>query len=84
MFWIADHFFLKAKNEGWFDAVLTQARMHPRSMRTKEFSDYCAHRWRRVLPSLYPAFDQWRRDADAYVEPGNPGNPGGAKSLGLR
>jgi len=55
MFWIADHFFLQAGNEGWFDAVLTQTRMHPRSMRTKEFSDYCAHRWRRVLPSPYPA-----------------------------
>jgi len=84
MHWIADHFFLKAKNEGWLDAVLLEARMHPRSIRTMEFSDHCRHLWGHTLPSPYPAFDQWHRDADAYVEPGNLGRPSRAKSLGPR
>jgi hypothetical protein len=84
MHWIGDHFFQDAKQEGWFDAVLIQKRIHPRSIRTMEFSDHCRQLWRHVLPSPYPAFDQWRRDADAYVEPGNTGNQGRAKSLGPR
>jgi len=84
MFWIADHFFLKAKNDCWLDAVLLEARMHPRSIRTMEFSDHCRHLWGHTLPSPYPAFDQWHRDADAYVEPGNLGRPSRAKSLGPR
>jgi hypothetical protein len=83
MHWIADHFFLEEeKKEGWLDAVLLQARMHPRSIRTMEFSDHCRHLWDRVLPCPYPAFDQWRRDADAYVERDSLEKPGTAKSFG--
>jgi hypothetical protein len=39
MAWIVDHFFRDAHNEGWFDAILTQARNHPRAIRTMEYAD---------------------------------------------
>ncbi|MFZ0912709.1 MAG: hypothetical protein WBQ76_12830 [Candidatus Korobacteraceae bacterium] len=67
MLWIADHFFRDAKTEGWFEAVLIQVRSHPRAIRTMEFSDYCSEIWGSELPSPYPPFEDWRRDADSYV-----------------
>jgi hypothetical protein len=67
MLWIADHFFRDAKTEGWFEAVLIQVRSHPRAIRTMDFSDYCSEIWGSELPSPYPPFEDWRRDADSYV-----------------
>lgn len=68
MLWIADHLFQDAKAEGWFDAVLTQVRSHPRAIRTMEFSDYCGETWGPKLPDPYPSFEEWRRNADSYVD----------------
>ena len=68
MAWIAERFFTDAKAGGWFDAVLVGARQHPRAIRTMEYADH----WDEIrgpnLPVPYPSFDDWRRDADAYVE----------------
>ena len=69
MLWIADHFFLDAKNEGWLDAILVQARSHPRAIRTMEYADHCDEVWSSQMPEPYPSFEDWRRDADAYVDP---------------
>lgn len=66
--WIADHFFQNARAEGWFDAVLVQARSHPRAIRTMEYADHCDEVWGARPPTPYPSFEDWRRDADAYVE----------------
>jgi hypothetical protein len=66
--WITDHFFLEARTEGWFDAVLIQKRIHPRSIRIMEFSDHCNEIWGWRLPSPYPAFEDWRREADSYID----------------
>jgi hypothetical protein len=68
MLWIADHFFQDAKTEGWFEALLIQARGHPRAIRTGEYADRCSEVWGSKLPCPYPAFEVWRRDADSYVE----------------
>lgn len=68
MCWIADHLFQNARAEGWFDAVLIQARSHPRSIRTMEYADHCDEVWGAHPPTPYPSFEDWRRDADAYVE----------------
>ena len=68
MLWIADHLFQDAKAEGWFDAVLNQVRSHPRAIRTMEFSDYCGETWGSKLPDPYPSFEEWRRNADSYVD----------------
>jgi hypothetical protein len=68
MLWIADHFFQDAKTEGWFEAVLIQVRNHPRAIRTVEYADRCSEIWGAKLPCPYPAFEDWRRDADSFVE----------------
>ena len=68
MLWIADHFFQDAQTEGWFDAILIQVRSHPRAIRTMEYADHCDELWSSELPSPYPSFEDWRRDADSYVD----------------
>src|SRR5208283_1071670 len=68
MLWVADHLFLDAKTEGWFEAVLDQVRRHPRAIRTMEFSDHCGETWGSKLPDPYPSFEDWRRNADSFVD----------------
>jgi hypothetical protein len=68
MLWAGDHFFQDAKSEGWFDAILIRVREHPRAIRTMEFSDNCSEILSSELPRPYPSFEQWRREADSYVE----------------
>ena len=68
MLWIADHYFQDAKGEGWFDAVLLQARSHPRAIRTMEYADHCDEIRSSQMPEPYPSLEDWRRDADAYVD----------------
>ena len=68
MLWVGDRFFQHAKAEGWFDAVLIQVRSHPRAIRTMEYADHCDEFWISELPSPYPSFEGWRRDADSYVD----------------
>ena len=68
MLWISDHFFQDAKSEGWYDAILISARSHPRAIRTMEYSDHCDQIWKSDLPTPYPSFEDWRRDADRYVD----------------
>ena len=68
MSWIADHCFQDAKIEGWFDTILGQARSHPRAIRTMEYADHCDEVWNSATPEPYPSFEDWRRDADVYVD----------------
>jgi len=68
MLWIGDHFFSEATKEGWFDAILIQAGSHPRAVRTREYADRCDELWSAALPVPYPTYEDWRRDADSYVE----------------
>ena len=71
MSWIADHHFRAAKAEGWFDAIRLQARSHPRAIRTMEYADHCDEVWGAAIPEPYPSFEDWRRDADFYVDLGD-------------
>ena len=68
MLWVGDRFFQHAKAEGWFDAILIQVRSHPRAIRTMEFADHCDELWDDKLPSPYPPFEDWRREADSFVD----------------
>ena len=68
MLWVADHFFQDAKTEGWFDAILVQVRSHPRAIRTMEFSDHCSELWGSAMPNPYPSFEDWRKEADSYID----------------
>ena len=66
--WIADHFFADARAEGWFDAILVEVRNHPRAVRTMEYADHCDELWNSEMPVPYPSFEEWRRNADSYVD----------------
>ena len=68
MLWIGDHFFQDARNEGWFDAILVQVRSHPRAIRTMEYANHCEEVWGPKQPNPYPSFEDWRSDADSYVD----------------
>ena len=68
MAWIADHDFQDAKAEGWFDAILVRARIHPRAIRTMEYADHCDEVWSSAMPEPYPSFEDWRREADSFVD----------------
>ena len=63
-----EHSFGKAKAEDRFDAVLIQVQSHPREIRTLEYADHCDDVWGVHLPTPYPSFEDWRREADLYVE----------------
>jgi hypothetical protein len=69
MSWIADQNFNDAKREGWFEAVLIFAHRHPRAIRTMEYADHCDEVWGSRLPDPYPSFEEWRSNADSYIEP---------------
>jgi hypothetical protein len=68
MRWIADHCFHEAKTQGWCDAILSAAQIHPRAIRTQEYCDHCDEIWSSGLPVPYPSFEDWRCEADAYVD----------------
>jgi hypothetical protein len=68
MLWVGNRFFQDAKAEGWFDAILIQVRSHPRAIRTIEYADQCDGVWSSEMPSTYPSFEDWRSDADSYVD----------------
>jgi hypothetical protein len=67
MRWIETQEFARARKQGWFDALLYQARLHPRRARVVDYW----HHWevsRANHPrSRYPSFGRWRTAADAYT-----------------
>lgn len=71
MRWIGEHFFADAAKEGWYEAILISAAMHPRAIRTMEYSDHCDDLWSSNWPVPYPSLEDWRRDADHFVDLSN-------------
>ena len=39
-----------------------------RAIRTMEYADHCDEVWSSEMPSPYPAFEGWRKEADSYVD----------------
>ena len=68
MLWIGKRYFEEAQREGWYDAILISASNHPRAIRTMEYFNRCEQVWESELPTPYPPFESWRRDADRYVD----------------
>jgi hypothetical protein len=68
MFWVRDHFFEDAKTEGWYDAIVISAGIHPRAIRTRDYADHCDDLGNGNLPIPYPPFEVWRGEADRYVD----------------
>jgi hypothetical protein len=69
MSWLSEHYFCDAKKGGWLDALVVRAGDHPRAIRTREYADHCEEMWGSRLPDSYPSFQEWRGNADSFVEP---------------
>ena len=63
LFWIQDHMFGRAKNEGWFDAIQFYAIRDLRSKRAEVYWSECVKKWRKEKPTNYPSLKQWLSDA---------------------
>jgi hypothetical protein len=68
--WGHDHLFADAQKEEWLEAILFYVELHPRSMRIADYWLFWDRRWSPASAESYPSFEQWRQDADAYVEAG--------------
>ena len=66
--WGENRFFGDIQKEGWFDALVSEARAHPRSVRTVDYwVFYWDERWSSNPHETYPTLEEWRRAADAFV-----------------
>lgn len=63
--WIESHFFAGAKSD--LDGVRAGARTHLRGERIVAYWAHCSSRWSEAPRSRYPSFEEWLRDADAFV-----------------
>lgn len=65
--WIEDHEFARARKLAWFDALLYQARLHPRRARVVDYWHHWEASRAKHPRSRYPSLEQWRAAADAYT-----------------
>lgn len=65
--WGKDHVLLHAKEEGWLDCVLRQARIHPLHARMEDYATLWRKSWLANAAVPYPSLRQWRSDARGHV-----------------
>jgi hypothetical protein len=65
--WIESNIFADAKQKSWLDAVRDAARTHLRGERIAAYWAYCSSRWSNNPPASNPGFEEWLREADAFV-----------------
>jgi hypothetical protein len=75
--------FDEAEAQGWLDAVVYTAELHPRRIKVIDYwLLYWASQWPKDQPALYPPFEEWRCEAESYVPNGC--DPEGASSVPLQ
>jgi len=66
--WGENRFFSEMQQEGWFDAVVYEARAHPRSVRIVDYwVFYWDEHWSSGPLEAYPSFQEWRCATDDFV-----------------
>ena len=66
--WGENRFFSSIRKEGWFEAIVCEARAHPRSVRTVDYwVFYWDEHWSSRPLDVYPSFQEWRCAADDFV-----------------
>lgn len=65
--WIEDHHFAEAKAQGRLEALRAAARTHLRGERIAAYWAHCSSKGGAATPKSYPDFEEWLRDADAFV-----------------
>ena len=66
LWWGEKRRFRAARKEGWLQAVVFNARRHPRHVRMVEYWVIWADQWDHT-PACYPSFQDWRQAADNYI-----------------
>jgi len=75
--------FQEAEAQGWLDAVVYTAELHPRRIKVIDYwLLYWASQWPKDQPTLYPRFEEWRCKAESYVPNGC--DPEGDSSVPLQ
>jgi hypothetical protein len=67
--WIEDHHFAKEAANASLETLRAAARTHLRGERIAAYWAHCSSRWSSSPPASYPDFEQWLREADAFVNP---------------
>ena len=66
--WGENRLFSEMQQEGWFDAVVYEARAHPQSVRTVDYwVFYWDDHWSSSPLEAFPSFQEWRCAADDFV-----------------
>ena len=65
--WGEEHLFCEPRNQGWFDFLVRQADVHPRSVRTLRYWKDWNGEWARNPGISYPSLEEWLRAADNYI-----------------
>jgi hypothetical protein len=59
--WVHTRKFLRARREGWLDALIFYGVRHTLSRGAWEYAGYWETKWNRECPAPFPAFGQWWR-----------------------
>jgi hypothetical protein len=71
--WIEKRYFTRARREGWLDALVYEADLHPRRQRAKDYWIDWENQWTLAGRHGYPPFSAWTRALDRYTfEPEEP------------
>jgi hypothetical protein len=65
--WIGQHQYARTESDADLDAVRAAARVHLRGERIAAYWAHCSSRWKKRPPIRYPGFEEWLREADAFV-----------------
>jgi hypothetical protein len=65
--WGEKHLSCEPRKQGWFDLLVRQADVHPRSARTLRYWNHWNGEWARNPAIPYPSLDEWRQAADNYI-----------------
>jgi hypothetical protein len=65
--WVENYAFSGEMAASQLSRIRDSARTHLRGERIAQYWAHCSSRWRKNPPVVYPAFDDWLRDADAFV-----------------
>ena len=65
--WGEEHLFFEPRKQGWFDFMVRQADVHPRSVRTVQYWKHWNGEGARNPAIPYTSLEEWRQAADNYI-----------------
>lgn len=66
--WISNHYFSRAKRQGWLGAVRYYAQLHPHWIRVMGYSARWRRNWEEGHIKAYPSLTEWRQAVDSELD----------------